>query len=240
MPRVYAIIAAAGSGTRMGSKTNKPFLMLNDSETVIGRTCRVFASVPDIEGIIVMAKAEEVTAMRETLAAEKIDNVMTVVPGGESRAESVYLGLKTLRELAPKDPAARIIALVHDGARCLVTPALIERTIKTVIDQRCGAGVAVPETDTIRVIDDSGHVIKTPERANLMAMQTPQGADLEILISAYEEVQRLEKSVTDDLAALEQIGYPVRLVEGERDNIKITHAPDLELARIFLQLRERS
>jgi 2-C-methyl-D-erythritol 4-phosphate cytidylyltransferase len=122
-------------------------------------------------------------------------------------------------------------AVIHDGARPLITVEIIERGLEAVME--IGAAVAgVPVTDTIKVSNEDGTVLETPPRQNLWAIQTPQIFSLEIINQAYE---RAEDDVTDDASLVEWLGYKVKIFMGAYDNIKVTTPADLALAEILWQ-----
>jgi len=125
---------------------------------------------------------------------------------------------------------------VHDGARCLISTQNIQDYIKELKKDFFGLGVAVPLNDTIRRIDQTGKVIETPDRSSLRAMQTPQGSDFDILLLAHRYVKENNIQVTDDLAVLEAIQYPVKLFPGNFKNIKITHPEDIPIAEKLLKI----
>lgn len=134
----------------------------------------------------------------------------------------------------------RIYALLHDAARCLVTPALISSVIAYIKCARCGVAPYIPVRDTIRLLDEpnGSFIADTLPRNRLGATQTPQGADLDIMLEASRVAQGQKVSLTDDVEALRLVGYPVRLIPGELHNVKMTYPEDMALAEhIILQRR---
>lgn len=238
---VVAVIAAAGMGTRMGVPGGKQFITLED-ESVVHRSCRVFENCKRVDRYLVLASADQVQQMREELfdflEGEKLQ---AIIPGGASRRDSVLMGLRYWSHILKREMhrGQRVIALVHDGARCLLETDSLEKVIQTIEEQRCGAGLASRQTDTIRILDEEGYVEATPPRSRVAAMQTPQGADLDVLVQALEYAVEQRQDLTDDLQALEGIGYPVRLVENSRENIKLTHPEDVDLAMFYLNRRKK-
>lgn len=246
---VYALIAAAGQGSRMGLPGGKQLLSLK-GRSVIYRSCEVFAECSFIRQMIVMASAEALSEMEQELQPF-LDSgrVRAVLPGGRTRSESVLLGLRFLHHLVHGEKYAhatgvrngrRVIVLVHDGARCLVLPEQIEACVRTIRDEHCGAGLFVPLTDTVRMLRADGLIDGTPDRERLAAMQTPQGADLDVLLWAEEEALERELKMTDDLSALEAVGYPIRLIPGKRSNLKITFPEDIHMAEYILNRRQEN
>ena len=140
-----------------------------------------------------------------------------------------------VRELLPAREGERVRVLIHDGARCLLPAPLIGRVLEVMESCRCGTAPAVPVTDTIRLLDEEGSQARTLPRARLAAMQTPQGADLDVLLEAALLAREAGIRATDDLELLIRIGYPVRLVAGDRRNIKITTREDALVAESFCE-----
>ena len=234
-PPVFAIIAAAGSGSRMGLALNKQFLKIGGIPVIV-RSLNTLDRMSAISGLVVVAAAGDCAAMRDLLSDCRYNRLMGVTAGGATRQESVARGLETLKTLA--DPPADSTILIHDGARCFVTTAVVERVIAGIRQHRaCGA--AVPVKDTIKVADASGQVITTPERSGLWAMQTPQGALWHVLDKAYRLAGDRLSQATDDLAVLEQAGQPVYLVLGDYANIKITTPEDLPVGEWLAAHQER-
>ena len=223
----YAIILGGGSGRRMGSDVNKVFLPLRGIPAIV-RAIAPFTGF--CAGAVVVAAADEVEDMKTLLAKYGMNRfVKAVVPGGSERQYSVYNGLKALPEDAD-------VALIHDGARALVTEAVIRRALESV--QKNGSGIAsVPVVDTIKRAGADGQVLETPDRSSLYAMQTPQAFRLDVILSAHEKAREDGFLGTDDASLLEHAGIPVYLSEGDRENLKLTTPTDLELAEVILQIR---
>ncbi|MBQ2953449.1 MAG: 2-C-methyl-D-erythritol 4-phosphate cytidylyltransferase [Clostridia bacterium] len=217
----YAIILAGGSGSRMGAGRNKVLLELQ-GEPVILRAIRAFEGLAD--GVVLVSRGEDIPAMREMLAERGL--TAAVVPGGATRQESVWNGLCALPEAADR-------VLIHDGARCLVDADTIRRCMESV--EACGSGVAaVPVVDTIKQVDAEGVVVSTPDRSTLMAVQTPQAFDTALIRRAHEAAMAEGFIGTDDASLVERLGYPVRLTQGSRRNIKLTTPEDINMAQAFL------
>lgn len=202
---VWTIVVGGGSGSRFGRP--KQYEPLGD-ERVIDRSRRIAESVSD--GVVVVVPASD---------AEREGGVA----GGETRSASVRAGLAAV-------PADVGIVLVHDAARPFASTALYERVIAAVADGADGAVPGLAVADTIKVVDQSRHVVETPERSTLVAVQTPQGFRREALEAAH----RAGGDATDDAALVEAHGGRVVIVEGEPDNRKITVPADLEWARAHL------
>ncbi len=214
----YAVVVAAGRGVRMGAAVNKVLLPLC-GEPVIRHAVRAFCEADEIDGVVVVASADETEQMRAALCG--LEKVCAIAPGGSTRQESVKNGLDAL----PKE--ARI-ALVHDGARPLISRELIARCIRQTED--CGSAVVcTPVTDTVKVEKD-GCVVRTLDRSQLRAVQTPQCFFAGELKAAYEAAARDGVSVTDDASVMEHAGHSVHLLESSEVNFKLTTPEDLRRA----------
>lgn len=223
----YAIVLAGGSGQRMGIGGNKVFLPLRGIPAIV-RAIVPFSSL--CKGVVVVARADDLTPMQETLKRFGISGLITaVVAGGEDRQASVAKGLAAL----PEDAQT---VLVHDGARALISERVIQNVIESV--DAYGSGVAaVAVTDTIKRADADGRVKETLKRESLFAMQTPQGFAISNLRKAHAKADETGFRATDDAALLEYAGFPVRLCEGDRENLKLTTPLDITLAEMILQKR---
>jgi 2-C-methyl-D-erythritol 4-phosphate cytidylyltransferase len=232
----YAVIAAAGTGSRMGHTENKQFMML-EGIPVIVRTLRAFQLVPSIRGLVVVAAPDECKQMEAVIEPYGLTNVLRIVEGGSTRSQSVYHGLQALFD--SMHPASDTPVLVHDGARCLVRQEVIQRVLDGIIEYGC-CGAGVPVKDTIKQVTREGIVRQTLDRNQLWSMQTPQGASWQHLSSAYNTLDMNKPEVTDDLSVLEQAGYPVKLVMGDYQNIKLTTPEDVCVASAFIRKSDKS
>ena len=214
---VSAVIVAAGSSSRMGGR-DKLAAPLGDS-TVIAHTIRAFQDCPEVgEIVLVLRQGAEKPALE---GASGCDKLSRVVHGGDTRTASSLAGVMAC------DPAAEII-LIHDGARPLVTEAVIRNAVEGA--GKYGAAVPVtPVTDTVKVGKD-GFAVATPDRSTLFAAQTPQAFRAELIKAALQDAADKGLSLTDDCAAVERLGMRVKLVEGDARNRKITLPSDLALA----------
>ncbi|NLM76871.1 MAG: 2-C-methyl-D-erythritol 4-phosphate cytidylyltransferase [Ruminococcaceae bacterium] len=220
---VFALVAAAGSGSRTGLAWNKQFHKIGKT-TVIVRTIQALHTCTQIQAILVVAAPDEGERMAGLLCHSTFPRLLAITAGGRTRQDSVAAGLSVLGLEINPSPSSPI--LIHDGARCFVSQDVIERVINGI---RCygACGAAVPVKATIRVVDGDGCVQQTPERSQLRAMQTPQGATWQMLSTAFQQAALNHGSTTDDLAVLEQAGYPIHLVQGNDANIKLTTSEDL-------------
>ncbi len=223
---VTVIIPAAGQGRRMGSEENKVFLTLK-GESVLGRTIRQFAANEMVTDFVLVAAAGEEGKVEEIAARAAGALPYRIVIGGAERQHSIA------NALAVTSQAARII-LVHDGARPLVSNECITQVVAEA--GRSGAAVtAVQVKDTIKRADEQGVVLETPERAQLWAVQTPQGFDAALLRKAYAQAAADGVIATDDAGLVERLGHKVKLVRGNYQNIKITTPDDLQIAGALLE-----
>ena len=227
MSGAYAVIVAAGRGTRMGAQVNKVLLPLC-GKPVLRHTAEAFCASDEIDGVCVVASKDEMDTVRGVL--EGLDKVIAVVAGGSTRQQSVCNGLKALPE------TARIV-LVQDGARPLCTKELITECIASV--EKYGSAVACARvTDTIKTAQD-GVILDTIDRESLRAVQTPQCFYLEELLAAYEKAEKDGLQVTDDASVMEHAGMKVRLVESKSSNIKLTTPDDMIVAEALLKERNK-
>ena len=223
-----AVIVAAGRGSRMGLGRNKVLAPLAGMPVIV-RTVRAFEETGLFDGgIVVVTGEDDLPEMRALFARFGVGAALTL--GGADRQESVYRGLQAV------NPAADVIA-IHDGARPLVTRAVIERTIKSA--QRYGSGVAaVMLKDTVKRVDAEGVVVDTPRRDALRAVQTPQTFDARLIREAHERFAQGTERATDDAILAEWAGRRVRLTEGDVENIKLTTPEDMLLAGQVILRRE--
>lgn len=222
LKRCGAVIVAAGSASRMGG-IDKVMAPLR-GEPVILRTVRAFQETDAIREIVIVTREDLIMPVSDLCAG--LDKVKAVVVGGGSRQESVWLGLNALSK-------GMELAAIQDGARPLVTPALIDRTVRAAHSYGAAAP-AIPVKDTIKV-EKSGLIESTPDRSTLRAVQTPQVFDFDLLRGALQKTRNDGAEVTDDCSAVERLGMKIRLVEGEERNLKVTTPLDLKIAELLLE-----
>lgn len=228
LPLTYAVVPAAGCGVRFGGPVKKQYIPLNRKEVLV-RTLEALAASEAITGIIIASSAGEEALVRELCEQHQIAKITAVVTGGETRADSVYAGLKVL----PDDCE---MVLIHDGVRPFVTDTLILRTLAEAA--ACGAAIAaIPLSDTVKVTDGRDTITETPDRSMLRSAQTPQAFRREVITLAYDEAAKNGfGKLTDDASAVERYTTcPVHTVPGELTNIKITSPQDLVLARLIAE-----
>ena len=220
-----AIIAAAGQGSRMAGNRPKQFLQLAGTP-IIFHTLKPFEQCDSIQEVIVVLPAEESAGFLSLANQHGLRKVVRVVPGGATRAESVWRGLEMTATTVE-------IVAVHDGVRPFVTADEIDRTVAAA--QTSGAAILVaPAVDTIKQVNDDA-VVKTLKRTELRHALTPQCFRYGLLHRAYKRADLHDPAVTDDSLLVEQLGESVKIVEGSSRNIKITSKRDLLIAEAFVR-----
>ena len=216
MSKFQVIITAGGTSSRYGNR-NKLLEIIKD-KSVIEETVNKFLPFNEIDEIIIPCNNGIIDDFKSIFKNEKIK----IVLGGDSRQKSVYNALKYVN-----NP----YVLIHDGARPLVTPEIIQYTMDSTI--KYGAvSVMTKTTDTIKEVDESGRIIRTIDRAKLYNTQTPQGFKTSLIIDAHNKL--INMSFTDDCSMLEYLNIHVYIVNGSYTNIKITVKNDLDFARIYI------
>lgn len=224
---VSVIIAAAGMSNRMGSKINKQFIAI-DNKPILAHTLESFESCSYIDEIILVSKEEEVDYCRKEIVKKYgFKKVTKIIRGGKERQDSIYNGILALDERTD-------IVLTHDGARPFVRRENIIDGIEGVIEH--GACViGVPVKDTMKVVDEGKEVHHTPKRSLIWAAQTPQCFWVDLIKKGYEYAMDEGIVGTDDSSLVEKMGYPVKMIMGNYDNIKITTPEDLIIAESLLK-----
>ena len=217
-----AVIVAAGTASRMGGidKVMAPI----GGEPMIVRTVRAFQNCDAIKQIVIVTRQDLIVPISDL--CHEFDKVQSVMVGGKSRQESVEIGLQAL-------PGDMKLVAVQDGARPLITDAVIDRTVRAAHTYGAAAP-AIPVKDTIKTVK-GGIVTSTPNRSALRAVQTPQVFDVDLLKGALKKAKDEGAEVTDDCSAVELMGMSVKIVEGDERNIKVTTPLDLKIAEILLE-----
>ena len=217
-----AVIVAAGTASRMGG-IDKVMAEL-DGEPMILRTVRTFQNCDAIKEIVVVTREDLILPIMRFCAG--FTKLQAVICGGATRPESVQLGLNAMSN------KVKLVA-VQDGARPLVTEAVIDRAVRAAHTYGAAAP-AIPVKDTIKVV--SGGIVKdTPDRGTLQAVQTPQVFDFDLLRGALKKAEADGAAITDDCSAVERLGMSVKMVEGDECNIKVTTPMDLKIAKLMLE-----
>ncbi|MCE2414953.1 2-C-methyl-D-erythritol 4-phosphate cytidylyltransferase [Candidatus Poribacteria bacterium] len=224
--KVCALIPAAGKGTRMAHSVKKPYLKLAQ-KPILTHTIQQFEQNSAVDAIFVIVDRDDFRQCHDAvLHPYQFTKVQELVEGGETRQMSVYNGIRALS--ADVD-----FVIVHDGVRPFVTDEIIF-TCLTAADE-CGAAVAaVPVKDTIKVANQDNLIVETPVRDQLWAVQTPQVFRKSLLKEAHQAAQARQLTATDDASLVEQLGFPVKLVNGSYANLKITTPIDLQVAEVLL------
>ena len=226
-----AIIAAAGSGTRMGDGlgTTKQLLTLGGLPVIV-RTLKAFEESELIDEIIVVAREDEIEIYDKYKKEYKLNKITAVVAGGETRQDSVLRGFERISDKSE-------FVAIHDGARCLISDEDISAVI-TEAYRRGAATAATRATDTVKRADRNGYITETPKREEMWLVQTPQVFKTEVYRAAAYTAKEEGFITTDDNALAEHVGFQVKLVECSRDNIKITTPSDLIVAEAILKKRK--
>lgn len=226
MGRNCAVIVAGGKGTRMNTEKSKQFIEIK-GKPLIYYTLKAFDNNPAIHEIILVLPENEVEKFKEEVIKKYVLKKSPVmVAGGKERQDSVYNGLKAIRDCE--------IVLIHDGARPFVTENIINEGIKYAKLYGASACGVIPK-DTIKVKDENGFSSLTPDRNTLFAVQTPQCFKYDVIMKSHEHIIKNSLKVTDDTMAVEALGGKVYLYEGDYKNIKITTPEDLIIAEKLIR-----
>ena len=225
--KIYAVILAAGIGSRMGADITKQKMLLN-GRSVIARTVGAFCECDRIDGIVVVGRKEEAEFLNSELSpyAQKL---YAVVSGGKTRFESAKIGFNSL-------PLGVTHIVIHDGARPLITP----ESIKMVVDAAVQYGAATDAVrifDTVKMVDGNCVITSTVDRSSLIGARTPQAFSTEIYARALENAGTGE-GITDDNMMAEMIGVDVHAIFTDVPNPKITTMEDLKHADFLIRERE--
>ena len=219
-----AVIVAAGTASRMGG-IDKVMAPLK-GEPMLLHTVRTFQNCDAIREIVVVTRPDLLTTVMGL--CKDMAKVKAVVAGGKDRPESVRLGMNALSSKVK-------LAAIQDGARPLITAAVIDRTVRAAHTYGAAAP-GVPVKDTVKIVE-GGLVADTPDRSRLQAIQTPQVFDFDLLRGALHKAEKEGAAITDDCSAVELLGMKVRIVEGDEKNIKVTTPIDLKVAELFMEER---
>ena len=227
-PYCTALVAAAGSSTRMGGVDK--LMEFLDGVPVLMRALTALQQADSVDEIIIATRETALVEISNLCKTYGITKCTKVIRGGETRCHSVLLAA------LEASPEAKLLA-VQDGARPLVTPVLIDQVVEAAA--RCGAAApAIPVKDTIKTVTAEGAVTGTPDRSILRAVQTPQVFEADLLNAALQSTLENEIPVTDDCSAVERLGKVVYLIDGDEENLKITTPMDLVIAEAILAERE--
>ncbi len=220
---MHLLIPAAGSGRRMKAGKNKLLINL-EGESLLYWTLKSVFNSKEIKWVGVIGQPSDKDEIIKSI--KEFGNKINWINGGKTRQESVRNGLSSLPKSATK-------VLIHDGARCLIQPSLIDKCVSEMRDNDA-AVLAIKVTDTIKFVNKHHYIENTPDRDNLWAAQTPQGFSVRRLKEAHELAVENNWMVTDDSSLFEMLNWPVKIIEGNPLNIKITSPLDLKIASLFL------
>jgi len=223
---IWAIVPAAGIGRRMRAKVPKQYLNLNGRPIIETSLARI-SSLTYVRQIVVMLNPED--TVWPTLGLEQNPKIVCQY-GGENRYQTVLNGLRYLSSQAHDDDWV----LVHDAARPCVRRSDIDTLFEQIADHPVGGLLGAPVDNTLKRIDGQQEVSGTVDRAEVWNAFTPQVFRFRLLLDALDTVDKGQKTVTDESTAVEALGYRPKMVPGNRDNIKITHPNDLNLAAQIL------
>lgn len=234
--RVAAVVPAAGSGVRLGAGIPKAFVELGGRTMLERSVAGLLASgvVDDVVAVVPDDRVDEAESLLSPLRVGR--HVVVVTTGGAERTDSVRNGLAALTTAhdAATDAAVYDVLLVHDAARCLTPAGSIRRVVEAVRAGEAAVVPVLPVVDTVKQVDAAGHVVGTPDRAALRAVQTPQGFAPDVLLAAYDAAGDV---ATDDAGLVERLGRRVATVHGAALAFKITTADDRALAEFHLRSR---
>lgn len=225
LTKATLIIPAAGSGSRLNRETPKPFLEIS-GKTILEHTILRFLGLESLRQVVVATSPLYLNKAEEILNNVLPEHILFhVIEGGAERQHSIFNTLKFVDD--------GNLAIVHDAVRPFVELQHIENCCKAAM--QTGASVlGVPAKDTIKKIDKDQMILDTPSRSFLWQAQTPQVFKKEILQEAYQKAFEENFIGTDDASLVERLGHPVKMVEGDRSNFKITYPLDLKLAKLLL------
>ena len=228
MAKLGIVIPAAGQGKRMGAGYNKQFLTLM-GEPILAHTVRLFEQSSYVSEIVIVGAEADIPVIDELVHYHKFDKVKAICRGGVQRQDSVRAGVQVLSSAIQR-------VVVHDGARPLLTLEDFHRFLDET-EKFKAAIMVIPVKDTIKQVNETGKVISTLTRERLRAVQTPQIFDRAIIAEAHYQAVSAGYYGTDDASLLEWMGYPVHVIEGSQENIKVTTPEDLWLAERILAQR---
>ena len=220
---MHLLIPAAGSGRRMKAGKNKLLINLNGESILYWTLKSVFLS-KKVSWVGIIGQPNDRTEIMNSI--KEFSDKITWINGGNTRQESVSNGVNNLPNNAMK-------VLIHDGARCLIKPDFIDKCF-TELEENDAVILAVKVTDTIKVVNENRIIKETPDRNFLWAAQTPQGFSVTQLKKAHQKAKENSWNVTDDASLFERLQWPVKIIEGNSTNIKITSPIDLKIASLFL------
>lgn len=232
-----AIIFAGGVGKRMNSKVKPKQFITIQGKPIIIQTLEKFDKHKDIDAIVVACVSDWIDYLKELIAQYHINKVRKIVPGGKTGQLSIYQGLKAAKEIAQTEKS---IVLVHDGVRPMITEKLISDNI-CMVKERGSAITCVKVNETVLEVKDDSEIIDIPTRENSRLARAPQSFWLDDILKAHEKAISEEKyDFIDSCSMMRYYGNDLYLIEGPRDNIKITTPEDFYIMRALLDAKENS
>ena len=229
-----AIVLAGGKGKRMGSKTQKQYLMIQ-GKPLIYYALHQFEESKIIDDMILVVGDGQQDYVRENIVeAYGFSKVKKIVTGGAERYDSVYAGIQALEDTNEEE-----YVFIHDSARPFVDEEILERAYASVMEHKACV-VGMPSKDTVKLADEGGFASVTPDRSRVWIIQTPQVFEKGLIKEAYTRLMQGDTAgVTDDAMVVEKtLKHPVKLVEGSYENIKVTTPEDLDIAEIFVKRKK--
>jgi 2-C-methyl-D-erythritol 4-phosphate cytidylyltransferase len=228
MPMAYAIIVAGGNGVRMGTDTRKQYLSLANTP-IIAHTLQSFDAAESIHQLILVLPKDDIDFIQKSIVSSlKLSTPFRMTAGGKTRQSSVYQGLLMVNDLNG-------IVAIHDGVRPFILPQEIDRCVETA--KSSGACImGIPVSETIKQVNTNDLIQNTIDRSNLWLAQTPQVFQYQMIRKAHDMALKEGFNGTDDAMLVERIGEQVKVLQGNRWNIKITTPDDLLLAEAFLKI----
>jgi 2-C-methyl-D-erythritol 4-phosphate cytidylyltransferase len=227
---VSAIILCAGNSSRFSDGKESKQMAEIRGKSVIVRTIEAFEKSPNIREIVLVARKEDTSEYNKIVSEHAFKKVSCIVVGGETRQLSAMRGFKHISE------KTKFVAF-HDGARCLVTPEIIDAVVDSAKEYNA-ATAATRVTDTVKISDEDGNIARTVNRELMWTVQTPQIFERELYRVCIENAIQKGVVATDDCMLAEAYGQKVKLVETGKENIKITVKEDVDFAEAILAMRE--
>lgn len=223
---VSCIVAAGGSGSRMGKQINKLFLNV-DGISIIARTLTVLEKSESVSEIIISAREEDIAQIAEYVSVYEITKVKKITKGGATRAESVLSASKEISDISD-------FVMIHDGARPFIDEEIIVSTLEKAKESGAAACGVKPKC-TLKSINEKGIIVETVDREKTIEIQTPQIFSKELFEKMYSLDSGIIKSATDDCALAEKCGASIFVTDGSYKNIKITTPEDIKIAESFFR-----
>lgn len=234
---ISVILLAAGSGLRYSKEDNKPkqFILFNGKKLYLNAV-ESFINSGFINHIVIVTKKEFISDVQQDLSSlqyRHLADKYSIISGGETRAQSAFLGLQHLASLQPQTD----IVLIHDAARPLIPTNIIKNLIDEIKIYE-GAVPSLKIVDTIKQIDENGTIKTTLNRDSLRIIQTPQALRFNTALDCFSKVNLLDSQFTDDVSILEYFGHKIKTIQGDDSMLKITHLGDIEQLETLLKTKD--